>query len=68
MAQLLSSSDCHTGLQHQAPYLKLLWEIEGNSVVLLSCFEVSTGLHKRDNWSGHANLCIVNIVARDVFE
>lgn len=68
MAQLLSSADCHTVSKHQAPYLKLLWEVEGNSIVLLSCFEVSTGLHKCDDWSGHADLCVVNIVARDVFE
>lgn len=68
MAKLLSSADCLTVSKHQAPYLKLLWEVEGNSVVLLSCFEVSTRLHKCDDRSGHADLCIVNIVARDVFE
>ena len=68
MALLLSSTDCHTVLKHQAPYLKLLREVEGDGVVLLSCFEVSTRLHKCDDWGGHADLCIVNIVARDVFE
>jgi hypothetical protein len=68
MAQLLSSANCHTVSEHQAPYLKLLREVEGNGVVLLSCFEVITGLHKCNDWSGHADLCIVNIVARNVFE
>ena len=68
MALLLSSADCHKVSKHGAPYLKLLWEVKCNGVVLLSCFEVSAGLHKRDDWSGHADLCIVNIVARDVFE
>lgn len=68
MVQLLSSANCHTVTKHGAPYLKLLWEVKGNGVVLLSCFEVSAGLHKCDDWSGHADLCIVHIVARDVLE
>ena len=65
---MLSSADCHTVSKHGAPYLKLLWEVKGNGVVLLSCFEVSAGLHKCHDWSGHTDLCIVNIVARDIFK
>ena len=52
----------------QKPYLELLWEIEGNSVVLVSRLEVCSWLHKGDHRRSHANLSIVHIVSRNVSE
>lgn len=54
--------------QHGSKYLELLWEIERNSVVLVSRLEVLTWLHKSDDRCSHANLDVVYIVSRDVSE
>ena len=48
--------------------LELLWQVECNSVILLSRLEVCCWLHKSDHRRSHADLDIVYIVSRDVSE
>ena len=47
-------------------HLKLLRQVEGNSVVLLCTLEALSWLDKGDHRCGHANLLVVNIVTRNV--
>ena len=54
--------------QHGSNYLELLWEIECNSVILVSRLEVFTWLDESDDRGSHADLGIVYIVSRDISE
>lgn len=47
-------------------HLKLLRQVEGDSVVLLCALEVFSWLDKGHHRCGHANLLVVNIVTRNV--
>ncbi len=65
------SSTIYACVVHSLPiftHLELLWKVKGNCVVLLGRLEVSAGLDKRDDWSRHTDLGVVNIVARYVSE
>ena len=54
--------------QYGSNYLELLWEIECNSVVLVSRLEVFAWLDESDDRGSHADLSVVYIVSRDISE
>ena len=47
-------------------HLELLRQVKGNSVVLLCSLKLLVWLDESDHRCGHANLLVVNIVARNV--